>query len=122
MKPLVVFVLLFSVCAIVTYAETTNVNFYHYNIVSYGSSWRTSQDVDSDQYEIQDNGTGIAPDILDKIFEPFFTTKKVGKGMGLGLSVSYGLIRDHDGEIEVKSTIGEGTTFRVTFPREKVSS
>jgi len=70
--------------------------------------------------EIQDNGIGIAPDVLDKIFEPFFTTKEVGKGTGLGLSVSYGIIIDHNGEIEVESTPGEGTIFRMIFPQEEV--
>ncbi len=70
--------------------------------------------------EIQDNGIGIARDLLDKIFEPFFTTKEVGKGTGLGLSVSYGIIRDHDGEIEVKSTPGKGTIFRMVFPQKEV--
>lgn len=70
--------------------------------------------------EIQDNGTGIASDIRDRIFEPFFTTKDAGKGTGLGLSVSYGIIRDHGAEIEVESMPGEGTTFRVTFPRQEV--
>lgn len=72
--------------------------------------------------EIQDNGEGITPDIRDRIFEPFFTTKKVGKGTGLGLSVSYGIIRDHHGEIEVESIPGEGTIFRVKFPREEVKA
>jgi signal transduction histidine kinase len=70
--------------------------------------------------EIQDNGMGMAQDIRDKIFEPFFSTKKVGKGTGLGLPISYGIIRDHSGEIEVQSHPGEGTTFQVMFPREEV--
>jgi two-component system NtrC family sensor kinase len=63
-----------------------------------------------------DTGVGISADDLDKIFEPFFTTKRLGEGSGLGLSVSYGLIKDHGGEIRVKSREGEGSTFTVILP------
>jgi PAS domain S-box-containing protein len=63
-----------------------------------------------------DTGVGISADDLDKIFEPFFTTKKMGEGSGLGLSVSYGLIKDHGGEIQVESKEGEGSTFTVILP------
>ncbi|RKX29813.1 MAG: hypothetical protein DRP46_06615 [Candidatus Zixiibacteriota bacterium] len=66
-----------------------------------------------------DAGRGISEEHLKKIFEPFFTTKDVGKGTGLGLSVSYGIIKEHGGEIKVKSTLGEGTTFTVIIPVEK---
>jgi two-component system NtrC family sensor kinase len=66
--------------------------------------------------EVQDNGTGIPPEILKHIFDPFFTTKEEGKGVGLGLAVVYGIIESHDGEIEVDSQIGQGTTFRVILP------
>jgi signal transduction histidine kinase len=66
--------------------------------------------------EVSDNGPGIPEEIRDKLFEPFFTTKPVGKGSGLGLSVSYGIIKDHYGTIQLESTVGEGATFRVTLP------
>ena len=64
----------------------------------------------------QDSGPGIAPDIMDKIFDPFFTTKPTGQGTGLGLSVSYGIIEDHQGDIKVTSVVGEGTEFRIRLP------
>jgi two-component system, NtrC family, sensor kinase len=66
--------------------------------------------------EVRDNGQGIAPDHLPHIFEPFFTTKAVGQGRGLGLSVCYGIVRDHGGVIEVESAPGQGSVFRVRLP------
>jgi two-component system, NtrC family, sensor kinase len=71
---------------------------------------------DAVEVEVEDNGCGISADHLPHIFEPFFTTKPVGQGMGLGLSVSYGIIRDHSGAIEVESTPGRGSLFRVRLP------
>ena len=65
---------------------------------------------------VADEGTGIAPRDLTKIFDPFFTTKGVGEGTGLGLSVSYGIVQDHGGSIEVASEQGRGTTFTVLLP------
>ena len=65
---------------------------------------------------VSDNGEGILPENLAKIFNPFFTTKPEGKGVGLGLAVSYGIIEAHGGDIEVKSVVGEGTTFTVSLP------
>jgi signal transduction histidine kinase len=67
---------------------------------------------------IHDDGTGIAPDVLAHVFEPFFTTKAVGEGTGLGLSVSYGLVREHGGWISVESAPNQGSTFTVHLPRE----
>ena len=66
--------------------------------------------------EVSDTGKGIDPDNLKKIFEPFFTTKPIGKGTGLGLSLSYGIIQKHNGKMDVDSTVGKGTTFRLTLP------
>lgn len=68
------------------------------------------------QIHIKDNGCGIPAEIQDKIFDPFFTTKEVGSGTGLGLSVSYGIIKNHRGKIELNSQIGEGTEFIITLP------
>jgi signal transduction histidine kinase len=65
---------------------------------------------------VRDTGSGIAPDVLPHVFEPFFTTKDVGEGTGLGLSVSWSLVRDHDGWIEVSSEVGAGSHFAVYLP------
>ncbi len=65
---------------------------------------------------VGDNGSGIPKEIQAKIFEPFFTTKQTGEGTGLGLSVSYGIIKDHNGDIRVESEPGKGTTFIISLP------
>ncbi|AZO23659.1 response regulator [Mesorhizobium sp. M1E.F.Ca.ET.045.02.1.1] len=67
--------------------------------------------------EVEDTGSGIAPDVLKKIFEPFFTTKEVGKGTGLGLSMVYGIIKQTGGFIYCDSEVGKGTVFRIFLPR-----
>ncbi|HEV2707824.1 MAG TPA: ATP-binding protein [Pyrinomonadaceae bacterium] len=71
--------------------------------------------------EVRDTGCGIAPELRERIFEPFFTTKGP-QGSGLGLAVSYSIIRRHGGQIEVDSEVGCGTTFRVRFPRAQARS
>ena len=66
--------------------------------------------------EVRDNGGGVPEDLKEKIFQPFFTTKESGKGTGLGLSVSHKIIEEHQGKIELESSEGEGTTFKVILP------
>jgi two-component system NtrC family sensor kinase len=65
---------------------------------------------------VSDNGNGIPPNIADKIFQPFFATKPTGQGTGLGLSLSYDIIKAHGGEIKVESKEGEGTPFIIQLP------
>jgi signal transduction histidine kinase len=78
---------------------------------------------DADEIEIvvSDTGPGIPEEIQAKLFEPFFTTKPTGQGTGLGLSVSFGIIKDHQGEISVESEIGKGTDFIIRLPARSVA-
>jgi signal transduction histidine kinase len=66
----------------------------------------------------EDNGAGIQPDHVERVFDPFFTTKDVGEGSGLGLAVSYGIIKDHGGEIRVQSEPGIFTRFIIELPAD----
>ena len=74
---------------------------------------------DSVVISVGDTGTGMVPEVTSRIFDPFFTTK--GKaGMGLGLAVSFGIIRRHEGSVEVESEVGAGTRFKISLPKAKV--
>ncbi|MBI4553469.1 MAG: response regulator [Candidatus Latescibacteria bacterium] len=87
-------------------------------IPGHGDIWITTR-VDDDQtvrVAVRDNGQGIAPEHRSHLFEPFFTTKPVGQGIGLGLSISYGIVEKHGGRIEVDSEIGQGSTFTIVLP------
>ena len=74
------------------------------------------------ELSVQDTGEGIAPENLSKIFDPFFTTKAEGKGVGLGLAVLYGIVKAHEGEVEVTSQRNVGTTFTLTLPLKSRNS
>ncbi|MCX6027724.1 MAG: ATP-binding protein, partial [Chloroflexi bacterium] len=65
---------------------------------------------------ISDTGVGIPPEHQSKLFTPFFTTKPIGHGTGLGLAIIYGIIKMHRGQINVRSQVGEGTTFTILLP------
>jgi len=71
--------------------------------------------------EIRDTGEGISPEAIQQIYDPFFTTKPVGKGTGLGLAVSYGIVQEHSGRIAVDSRPGEGTTFTIHLPLKRLN-
>jgi two-component system NtrC family sensor kinase len=76
------------------------------------------------EIDVQDTGPGILPQHLEKIFDPFFTTKETGHGVGLGLAISYGIVKEHNGKLTVNSKLGKGTTFTVSLPiaEEKVGA
>ncbi len=76
----------------------------------------TKKQKDSIEIIVKDNGTGITPKVLDKIFQPFFTTKPTGQGTGLGLSLSYDIVKAHGGELKVGTKEGEGSVFIIQIP------
>lgn len=78
---------------------------------------RTEKLGDSVKIEVEDNGMGIPNSILEKIFQPFFTTKPTGQGTGLGLSLSYDIVKAHGGELTANSQVGEGTVFKIILPK-----
>jgi signal transduction histidine kinase len=65
---------------------------------------------------VEDTGTGMGKEVIENIFNPFFTTKEKEKGTGLGLTVSQGIIQDHEGWVEVESEVGKGSVFKVYLP------
>ncbi|NIM01001.1 MAG: response regulator [Acidobacteria bacterium] len=77
---------------------------------------RTWSEDDVVMFQLTDNGEGMDSDTLERVFDPFFTTKDQGQGTGLGLSVSYGIIKEHGGKIYAQSRPGEGSTFLIEFP------
>ncbi len=94
------------------------------NSISYEPtvSVRTKKSENSVCITVSDNGNGILPKVLDKIFQPFFTTKPTGSGTGLGLSLSYDIIKAHNGEIKVETKEGEGTEFTIILPNKMNSN
>lgn len=87
--------------------------------IPFGGSIKISTAASDDEsltIEIADSGIGIAPENVAKIYDPFYTTKGVGRGTGLGLAVSYGIVQEHSGHISVESTPGHGTIFRISLP------
>jgi signal transduction histidine kinase len=79
----------------------------------------TSQDTKTTYIKIKDTGQGIKPEHFEKIFDPFFTTKTVGQGTGLGLYISYKIVKDHKGDINITSELGKGTEFTLQLPTNK---
>ena len=79
-------------------------------------SVQTKKINDKIEITVKDNGNGIPQNIVDKIFQPFFTTKPTGQGTGLGLSLSYDIIKAHGGEIKVETKEGEGSEFIIQLP------
>jgi two-component system, NtrC family, sensor kinase len=86
-----------------------------------GTLWletRLSPDETEIEMKVRDDGAGIAPEVMPQIFEPFMTTKENGRGVGLGLAISRGIVERHHGRIEVQSELGRGATFTVTLPAQ----
>jgi two-component system NtrC family sensor kinase len=82
-----------------------------------GDIWiKTEKEADWAVISIRDNGKGIPDEVVDKIFDPFFTTKPIGQGTGLGLSLTYGIVQRHGGQIQVLTKMGEGTEFVIRIP------
>ncbi|HMQ70708.1 MAG TPA: ATP-binding protein, partial [Ignavibacteria bacterium] len=76
----------------------------------------TKKTGDKVEISVKDNGNGIPQKVMDKIFQPFFTTKPTGQGTGLGLSLSYDIVKAHGGELTVETQEGEGTEFSIVLP------
>ena len=76
----------------------------------------TKKEKDNVEIKVKDNGNGIPQKVLDKIFQPFFTTKPTGQGTGLGLSLSYDIVKAHGGELKVVTKESEGSEFVISLP------
>ena len=76
----------------------------------------TKKHADKVSISVKDNGNGIPQKVLDKIFQPFFTTKPTGQGTGLGLSLSYDIVKAHGGELKVETKEGKGSEFIISLP------
>ena len=76
----------------------------------------TFSDMENVGFDISDNGIGIEPERTNSIFESFYTTKEMGEGLGLGLPIIRGIVKDYNGTISVKSTLYKGSNFRIMFP------
>jgi len=90
-----------------------------------GNLWietRLNRDETEIDIQVRDDGSGIAPDVLPQIFEPFMTGKESGRGVGLGLAISRGIVERHHGRIEVESKLGQGTAFTVTLPARAIAA
>jgi two-component system NtrC family sensor kinase len=85
-------------------------------------STQLNRENNSVEIKVQDTGHGISDENMEKIFDPFFTTKETGHGVGLGLAISFGIVKEHNGNISVESILGEGTTFTVSFPLTKMTA
>ena len=77
----------------------------------------TKNKINKVEISVADNGNGIPKKVMDKIFQPFFTTKPTGQGTGLGLSLSYDIVKAHHGELKVETIEGEGTVFSIILPK-----
>jgi signal transduction histidine kinase len=85
-------------------------------VIAIATGIETKEGIDYVWIKVTDTGCGIEPENLNRIFEPFFTTKPVGSGTGLGLSLAYGIINKHNGDISAKSVVGKGTRFTIYLP------
>jgi len=97
-------------------AEDTETVSEYKKVITISTRCNNTNEAPSVEVAFGDNGIGIAEGQKGKIFEPFFTTKEVGQSMGLGLSISYGIIKSHQGTIEAESNEGEGSGFSVLLP------
>jgi signal transduction histidine kinase len=97
-----------------------NIDGYKPEVIIKTASWNSPSGGRGALISVKDNGPGIHPEIVDKIFQPFFTTKPTGQGTGLGLSLSYDIIKAHGGEIQIESVEGEGSEFKIILPNQNL--